>query len=85
MTLKTHDTATGVTLKYQTNKAQEVGRLMAACAKLGREMARLPELTEDVIMKDDVEAAPASGVATPVPAAASAPAQGGKKKKKGKK
>ncbi|KAH0280585.1 hypothetical protein KCU91_g906, partial [Aureobasidium melanogenum] len=82
--LKTYDPVSGTTLKYKTDKAAEVGRLIAAMGTLGREMAALPELKQDVAMVD----APAEGTETPVEAAAPAPAQqttAGKKKKKGKK
>ncbi|KAG9565367.1 hypothetical protein KCU71_g5499, partial [Aureobasidium melanogenum] len=82
--LKTYDPVSGTTLKYKTDKAAEVGRLIAAMGTLGREMAALPELKQDVAMVD----APIEGTETPVEAAAPAPAQqntAGKKKKKGKK
>ncbi|KAH0345988.1 hypothetical protein KCU81_g4013, partial [Aureobasidium melanogenum] len=82
--LKTYDPVSGTTLKYKTDKAAEVGRLIAAMGTLGREMAALPELKQDVAMVD----APAEGTETPVEAAAPAPTQqstAGKKKKKGKK
>ncbi|KAI9743862.1 MAG: hypothetical protein M1818_002596 [Claussenomyces sp. TS43310] len=92
LTLKTFDPVSGVTLKYRTTKQQEVGRLFASLGRLGRHMAGLPELKEDVAMTDvpvEAGAAPAvSGVGTPVaekaPAASVAPG-GGKKKKKGRK
>lgn len=73
----------GTTLKYKTDKAAEVGRLIAAMGTLGREMAALPELKQDVAMVD----APVEGTETPVEAAATPVQQNtaGKKKKKGKK
>ncbi|KAG9668221.1 hypothetical protein KCU99_g8335, partial [Aureobasidium melanogenum] len=82
--LKTYDPVSGTTLKYKTDKAAEVGRLIAAMGTLGREMAALPELKQDVAMVD----APIEGTETPVEAAAPAPTQqitAAKKKKKGKK
>ncbi|KAG9603877.1 hypothetical protein KCU77_g2623, partial [Aureobasidium melanogenum] len=82
--LKTYDPVSGTTLKYKTDKAAEVGRLIAAMGTLGREMAALPELKQDIAM---VDAPAAEGTETPVEAAP-APAQqstAGKKKKKGKK
>lgn len=91
LTLKAHDTASGVTLKYKTTKQQEVGRLFASLGRLGRFMAGLPELKEDAVMADAPIAdegvgAADSGVATPVPEKASTTAPtAGKKKKKGKK
>jgi hypothetical protein len=41
-----------VTLKYKTDKAAEVGRLISSLARLGRSMAGLPEVKEDVAMLD---------------------------------
>jgi len=46
LVLKTFDPVSGACLKYKTNKAAEVGRLIAGLGKLGREMAALPELPE---------------------------------------
>ncbi|THY92165.1 hypothetical protein D6C95_06169 [Aureobasidium pullulans] len=42
--LKTYDPISGTTLKYKTDKAAEVGRLVAAMGSLGQEMAALPEV-----------------------------------------
>ncbi|THZ26852.1 hypothetical protein D6C89_03505 [Aureobasidium pullulans] len=44
--LKTYDPISGTTLKYKTDKAAEVGRLVAAMGSLGREMAALPEIKQ---------------------------------------
>ena len=89
----------GVTLKYETDKAAEVGRLISSLSRLGRSMAGLPELKDDAVMLD-VQALEvverSSGVSTPVPEGTAKPvamaggqaggAQGGKKgKKKAKK
>ncbi|TVY24786.1 Uncharacterized protein LHYA1_G006832 [Lachnellula hyalina] len=41
LTLKTYDPASGATLKYETDKAAEVGRLMMILGRLGRGMAGL--------------------------------------------
>ncbi|KAI4718373.1 hypothetical protein E4T48_05362 [Aureobasidium sp. EXF-10727] len=80
--LKTYDPVSGTTLKYKTDKAAEVGRLIAAMGTLGREMAALPEKKEDVVMAD----VGAEGTETPVEAAApAAQTTASKKKKKGKK
>ncbi|KAK6004866.1 hypothetical protein QM012_007645 [Aureobasidium pullulans] len=82
--LKTYDPVSGTTLKYKTDKAAEVGRLIAAMGTLGREMAALPEVKGgDVAMID----APVEGTETPVEATVPATQQStaGKKKKKGKK
>jgi len=50
LTLKTYDSATGVTLKYKTDKAAEVGRLITILSMLGRGMAGLPKVVEDIDM-----------------------------------
>ncbi|KAL8712101.1 MAG: hypothetical protein Q9220_003535 [cf. Caloplaca sp. 1 TL-2023] len=44
--LKTYDPASGVCLKYKTDKAAEVGRLVVALGKCGRLMAGLPAKDE---------------------------------------
>lgn len=41
--LKTYDPISGVCLKYRTDKAAEVGRLVAALGSCGRVMAGVPE------------------------------------------
>ncbi|KAK6067864.1 WD repeat protein [Seiridium cupressi] len=61
LVLKTFDSKTGTTLKYKTSKAAEVSRLILSLGKLGRPMAGLPELKEDVAMLE----APESGTGTP--------------------
>lgn len=92
-TLKTYDPVSGACLQYETNKGAEVGRLIGNLGRLGRHMAALPEVAEDL--------------SAPAPETASKPAldesgdvkmggvpagdakaganTGGKKKKKGKK
>lgn len=46
--LKTFDPESGACLKYKTDKAAEVGRLIGSLGRLGRGMAALPEkLVED--------------------------------------
>ncbi|GAB7354198.1 hypothetical protein MBLNU459_g4748t1 [Dothideomycetes sp. NU459] len=94
--LKTFDPQSGVCLKYKTDKAAEVGRLIAGLGRLGRSMAALPALADDVEMRDAAAPQPelagsGTGMSTPLPdaaAEATKPAQGGaggggKKKKKG--
>ena len=44
--LKTYDPESGVVLKYKTDKAADVGRLIAGLGRLGRDMAALPEKEE---------------------------------------
>ncbi|KAI4204557.1 MAG: hypothetical protein LQ350_001107 [Teloschistes chrysophthalmus] len=46
LVLKTYDPVSGVCLKYRTDKAAEVGRLVAALGKCGRAMAGLPPKDE---------------------------------------
>ncbi|KAF2851319.1 hypothetical protein T440DRAFT_60928 [Plenodomus tracheiphilus IPT5] len=91
-TLKTYDPESGTCLQYETNKGTEVGRLIGNLGRLGRHMAALPEVVEDL------SATAAEGASTPaldesgdvkmggVLADSKAGANaGGKKKKKGKK
>lgn len=88
-TVKTYDPESGTCLQYETTKGAEVGRLIGNLGRLGRHMAALPEVPEDLNAP-----AGAEGVATPkvdeagdvkmggTPAQAST---GAKKKKKAKK
>ncbi|KAL8748968.1 MAG: hypothetical protein Q9199_007969 [Rusavskia elegans] len=46
LVLKTYDPVSGVCLKYKTDKAAEVGRLVAALGRCGRAMAGLPPKAE---------------------------------------
>ncbi|KEQ78208.1 hypothetical protein M436DRAFT_69325 [Aureobasidium namibiae CBS 147.97] len=82
--LKTFDPVSGTTLKYRTDKAAEVGRLIAAMGSLGREMAALPEVKGDVIMEDATQDVEANAEA-PVQAQPQQQNTAPKKKKKGKK
>ncbi|KAL8829526.1 MAG: hypothetical protein Q9170_006128 [Blastenia crenularia] len=50
LVLKTYDPASGVCLKYKTDKAAEVGRLVAALGKCGKVMSGAP-LEEEVDME----------------------------------
>ncbi|KAB8360800.1 hypothetical protein FH972_024534 [Carpinus fangiana] len=96
-TLKTFDPVSGVCLKYQTDKAAEVGRLVAYLGSLGRSMCGLPDKVEDVTMIDtaaggeeNADTTPASVAATESKGSSGQSGQqqgggGGKKKKKGKK
>jgi hypothetical protein len=77
----------GTTLKYRTDKAAEVGRLIAAMGTLGREMAALPEVKGDVVM-GDAGAVQEDSAEVSVPVQSQSQPQqstAGKKKKKGKK
>jgi hypothetical protein len=42
LTLKTYDPESGVVLKFKTDRAAEVGRLIGGLGRLGRHMAALP-------------------------------------------
>ena len=46
LTLKTYDPVSGTCLKYKTDKAAEVGRLVASLGSCGRIMAALPAKEE---------------------------------------
>lgn len=46
ITLKTYDPASGVTLKFETDRAAEVSRMVAGLGTLGRYMAGLPSKPE---------------------------------------
>ncbi|KAK4456000.1 signal recognition particle 9 kDa protein-domain-containing protein [Podospora aff. communis PSN243] len=91
--IKTYDPVSGVSLKYKTSKAAEVGRLVQMLSGLGRKMAALPPVEEASTVEGGepmtgVEGG-GSGAQTPVAAAVTAQqggnAGGGKgKKKKGK-
>jgi len=90
LTLKTFDPVSGACLKYRTNKAAEVGRLIASLGRLGRIMAALPEEAEpaDIALTDAPEDSAPVALKTeeskPVQTG-SGGATAGKKKKKGKK
>lgn len=96
--LKTYDPESGTCLKYRTGKVAEVGRLVGSLGKLGRHMAALPEVIDDLSAPADQ----GTGTHTPIPEGASSKdvksvaleskstpqaggGGGGKKKKKGKK
>lgn len=84
--LKTYDPDSGTCLQYETGKAAEVGRLIGSLGRLGRHMAALPEIAEDLTAP-----AEGAGVSTPKveeevkPGGAPTEQKTGKKKKKGKK
>ena len=62
LTLKTYDPVSGACLKYKTDKAAEVGRLVAGFGTCGRVMAALPEKSEESETMEGVESgAPAPG------------------------
>ncbi|OCK78395.1 hypothetical protein K432DRAFT_332150 [Lepidopterella palustris CBS 459.81] len=69
LTLKTYDPESGTCLKYQTDKAAEVGRLVGSLGKLGRHMAALPE---------DLSASVEQGSGTNTPAVESGVSREGK-------
>ncbi|KAK0934943.1 hypothetical protein LTR29_013512 [Friedmanniomyces endolithicus] len=67
LVLKTYDPESGVVLKLKTDKAADVGRLIAGLGRLGRRMAALPEKAEEAVMEDAevAEQAPVGGAAAP--------------------
>ncbi|KAI9796076.1 MAG: hypothetical protein M1833_006498 [Piccolia ochrophora] len=81
LTLKTYDPASGVCLKYRTDKAAEVGRLVASLARLGRGMVGLADREgEDLRMENAaevVEGGEGGGIVGPTTAAATAKVTGG--------
>jgi hypothetical protein len=89
LVLKTYDHVSGTTLKYSTTKAAEVSRLIQILGRLGRPMARLPEVKEDIVTVDAAAAEVGSGHATPLVEtagpASGKPGQGNAGGKKGKK
>jgi len=97
LVLKTYDQISGATLKYKTDKAADVGRLIASLGRLGRNMAALPENMEGIVDDDGEDAAQAQVQAIPqvveskgaaagaVKSGGGAPPTGKKGKKKGKK
>ncbi|KAH6680788.1 signal recognition particle 9 kDa protein-domain-containing protein [Halenospora varia] len=66
LTLKTYDPASGTTLKYSTNKAAEVGRLIQILGRLARPMAGLAVVKEEDVVMGGGGGEVGSGVATPV-------------------
>ncbi|TKX26103.1 hypothetical protein C1H76_1629 [Elsinoe australis] len=92
--LRAYDPESGACLKYRTEKAAEVGRLIGGLGRMGRVMAALPEVEEkDVVMgeageDDKPEERVAEKAKTPTQQTGQqqgGQAQGGKgKKKKGK-
>lgn len=55
LTLKTYDPVSGTCLKYKTDKAAEVGRLVASLGSCGRVMAALPAREETEVKEEPVE------------------------------
>ncbi|KAL2046738.1 hypothetical protein ABVK25_011568 [Lepraria finkii] len=70
LTLKTYDPISGTCLKYETDKAAEVGRLVAALGSCGRVMAALPakeEGADEGAMEVDAPVENVEGKAKAVP------------------
>ncbi|KAF2706090.1 hypothetical protein K504DRAFT_387046 [Pleomassaria siparia CBS 279.74] len=89
-TLKTYDPISGACLQYETTKAAEVGRLIGSLGRLGRYMAALPEVAEELSVSTENAGISTPAVEKDTKAGASAAdpkagGGGGKKKKKGKK
>jgi Signal recognition particle 9 kDa protein (SRP9) len=85
--LKTYDPVSGTCLKYRTNKASEIGRLVSGLQRCARVMAAMPPQDESSELAEAAkeEAAPEQAKAAPAAAASGGGGSGGKKKKKGKK
>ncbi|KAI9742096.1 MAG: hypothetical protein M1834_000486 [Cirrosporium novae-zelandiae] len=88
LTLKTFDPKSGICLKYKTDKGAEVGRLMASLGRLGRTMAGLPEMEDNIDAVEDKMDVDEKQEAAPPAATTHEPNKGGHgkggKKKKGK-
>ena len=94
--LKCYDPISGSCLKYKTNKAAEVGRLMTGLGGCGRVMAGLPPKAkqEEAPRQDEMDIDKPEGAEPKAEVKEKEPAQkdnkgqsqggGGKKKKKGK-
>jgi hypothetical protein len=48
--LKTYDPESGVVLKFKTDRAAEVGRLIGSLGRMGRHMAALPPKSESKLL-----------------------------------
>ncbi|KAF3394951.1 hypothetical protein DPV78_008569 [Talaromyces pinophilus] len=88
LTLKTYNPVTGICLKYKTNKAAEVGRLISGLGKLGAGV-KITSATEETVAAAAAATATTEVEMADAPAAIAAPAAsagggGGGKKKKGK-
>ncbi|KAA6408600.1 MAG: hypothetical protein FRX48_07682 [Lasallia pustulata] len=81
--LKTYDPVSGACLKYRTDKAAEVGRLMAALGRCGRVMAALPERAEEVQAQPEKVVGEGAGTGRSTPVAEAKGAAGEKEKGKG--
>ncbi|KAI9875219.1 MAG: hypothetical protein M1830_008730 [Pleopsidium flavum] len=70
LTLKTYSPVSGICLKYRTDKAAEVGRLISSLGRLSRCMSGLPVEKEDEIKEEGVEMGEGrekgTGTSTPV-------------------
>ncbi|RKF66793.1 putative wd repeat protein [Golovinomyces cichoracearum] len=55
LTLKTYDPVSGATLKYKTNKAAEVGRLVQIMGRLGKGMAGLEMKEKEIVISEVLE------------------------------
>ena len=91
LTLKTFEPSSAICLKYRTDKAAEVGRLMTGLGKLAAgELIDLPATTDSAVADDKMDIdTPAEVVSSKVEPVAAVPpssgASGNKKKKKSKK
>ena len=51
LTLKTYDPESSVCLKFKTDRAADVSRLINGLGRLGRHMAALPQRTEGIVLE----------------------------------
>ncbi|KAI9759005.1 MAG: hypothetical protein M4579_002668 [Chaenotheca gracillima] len=64
LTLKTFDPASGTCLKYRTDKAAEVGRLIASLGRLGKAMNGTMKDGDDEQPGQEVETEPMEGISS---------------------
>ncbi|MCJ1266430.1 hypothetical protein MMC22_006315 [Lobaria immixta] len=85
LVLKTYDPVSGTCLKYRTDKAADVGRLIAALGTCGRVMAALPEKEKGTEKDEDGgEGGGAAEAKGKLDGSEVLPARGGEKEKEGK-
>lgn len=82
--LKTYDPVSGTTLKYRTDKAADVGRLIAALGTCGRVMAALPEQEKGVEKDEGAEGVGATVAKGKIDGSEVLLGKGGEKEKEGK-
>lgn len=84
LVLKTYDPVSGTCLKYRTDKAADVGRLIAALGTCGRVMAALPEKEKEVEKEEEGGEGVGADEAKRKPDRSEVLGRGGEKEKEGK-